>query len=65
MAPRPPLGQVGHVQRHHAGQAQALDGQHQAQVAPQVGGIHHAHHQVGALLAGGAAVEHVAVTLVG
>ena len=33
------LGQVGHVQRHHAGQAQALHRQHQAQVAAQVGGV--------------------------
>jgi hypothetical protein len=56
------FGQVGHVQHHHGRQAQAAHGQHQLEVAPQVGGVHHADHQVGPLLAAGPAVEHVGVT---
>ena len=54
------LGQVDHVERYYAWQPEPLDGQHQAQVAPQVGGIDDADHQIRALLAGGPAVQHLA-----
>jgi len=53
------LGQIDHVERHDARQAQPLDRQHQAQVAPQVGGIDHADHQVRALLALRAPLQHI------
>jgi len=53
------LGQVHHVQGHHARQPKALDGQHQAQIASQVGGVHHADHQIRALLTLGVAIEHI------
>mgnify|MGYP000352555432 CR=1 FL=1 len=54
------LGQVGHVQGNDARQAQPLDREHQAQVAPEVIGVDHADDEVGPLLALGAAGQHVA-----
>ena len=50
---------VGHVERHHHGQAQALQAQHQSQVLAQVGRIGHANHEIRLALAGAAAEQHV------
>ena len=55
----PALGHVAHVQHQHHGQAQGPGFQHQAQVQAQVGGIGHAHQQVGQRLAGAAATHDV------
>ena len=51
--------QIHHVERHHARQPQPLDRQHQPQAAPQIGRIDDADHQIGALFAGSAAVQHI------
>jgi hypothetical protein len=55
-----PLRHIGHVQRHHARQFQALYRQNQAQVAAQIGGVDDAHHQIRPLLAGRLAGQHIA-----
>ena len=45
--------QIGHVQRDDAGQAEAFHRQHQPQIAPQIGGVDHADHQIGTLFSCG------------
>ncbi len=50
---------VGHVQGDDARKAQALHRQHEPEAPPQIRGVHHAHDEVGALLAGRAAIQHI------
>ena len=55
-----PGRQVSHVQHDDAGQAQALDRQHQAQIAAQIGCVEHADDQVRALFAAGTTGQYIA-----
>jgi hypothetical protein len=54
------LGPVGHVQRHHARQPEALHASTRRRLRRKVGGIDHAHHEIRALLALGTAGQHIA-----
>ena len=53
------LRDIGHVERDHHGQAEALETQHEPQVLPQVGGVGHTDNEVRRALARPPAEQHI------